>query len=305
MKSPLEGWHDKAGVRVDPRRVLSVEVADGRTLFPEKLIPYLAHPHLRSLDPDRHRRVVARHLYQYLQFTTHFETRVVNRATERIANGTIGLDLEPSVRLDAYKIYCDEAYHALYSYDVVAQIEGVTGIEVPEYDFTPFLNRLDDVGRHAMPGEILLVQLLQVVVFETLVTALLKDIPNDPQVVDVVRETVRDHAEDEGRHHIYFSRFFKELWTGLDSGMRRKTAYCLPELIHRSLAPDLAPVRRSLELTCLAREEIDAILADSYPAAQVSEGIKRSARHTIRLFESVGVLDVPGAREVFEGAGLR
>jgi hypothetical protein len=305
MKSPLEGWHDKAGVRVDPRRVLSTEVADGRTLFPEKLIPYLAHPYMRSLDSDEHRRVVARHLYQYLQFTTHFETRVVNRATERIANGATGLDLDPSVRLDAYKIYCDEAYHALYSYDVVAQVEAVTRIKVPEYDFTPFLNRLDDVGRQAMPGETLLVQLLQVVVFETLVTALLKDIPSDPQVVDVVRETVRDHAEDEGRHHIYFSRFFRELWTDLDTGMRRKTAHCLPELIHRSLAPELAPVRRSLELTSLAREEIDSVLADSYPAARVSAGIRSSARHSIRLFESVGVLDVPGAREAFEGAGLR
>jgi hypothetical protein len=305
MKSPLEGWHDKAGVRVDPRRVLGAEVADGRTLFPEKLIPYLAHPHMRSLDPDEHRRVVARHLYQYLQFTTHFETRVVNRATERIANGTTGLDLDPSVRLDAYKIYCDEAYHALYSYDVVAQVEEATRIEVPDYDFTPFLNRLDDVGRHAMPEETLLVQLLQVVVFETLVTALLKDIPNDPRVVDVVRETVRDHAEDEGRHHIYFSRFFKELWTDLGTGMRRKTAHCLPELIHRSLAPDLAPVRRSLELTSLAREEIDAVLADCYPAARVSAGIRTSARHSIRLFESVGVLDIPGAREAFECAGLR
>src|SRR2546421_9092250 len=177
MKSPLDGWYEKAGVRTDPRRVIGDELEAGMTLFPEKLIPYLDHPLVRALEPRHRFGLVARHLYQYMLFTMHFETSVVNRAAVRIADGTSGLHLPSPVRLDAYKIYCDEAYHALYSLDVVEQVRDATGIETPDYDFTPFLGRLDGIGAEVLPGEPVLVQLLQVVVFETLVTSILKDVP--------------------------------------------------------------------------------------------------------------------------------
>jgi hypothetical protein len=85
-----------------------------------------------------------------------------------------------------------------------------------------------------------------VVVFETLVTSILKDIPKDPSVVGTVREIVRDHAEDEGRHHAYFAAFFKELCQGTRPELRVRAARCLPELVSRSLTPDLVPVRGSL-----------------------------------------------------------
>ncbi|MEU9210513.1 diiron oxygenase [Streptomyces sp. NPDC048415] len=101
------------------------------------------------------------------------------------------------------------------------------------------------MGAEVLPGEPVLVQLLQVVVFETLVTSILKDIPKDPSVVGTVREIVRDHAEDEGRHHAYFAAFFKELCQGTPA-LRVRAARCLPELVSRSLTPDLVPVRGSL-----------------------------------------------------------
>ncbi|MEV7003121.1 diiron oxygenase [Streptomyces sp. NPDC093982] len=304
MKSPLDGWYEKAGVRTDPRRVIGDELDAGRTLFPEKLIPYLDHPLVQDLEPGRRFGLVARHLYQYMQFTMHFETSVVNRAAARIADGTSGLDLPSSVRLDAYKIYCDEAYHALYSLDVVEQVSDATGIETPDYDFTPFLGRLDGIGADVMPGEPVLVQLLQVVVFETLVTSILKDIPKDPLVVGTIREVVRDHAEDEGRHHAYFAAFFKELWHGMSPALRERAARCLPELVSRSLTPDLVPVRASLTAAGLGEAAVGEVLADCYATDQLRLGVRASARHTFQLFESAGVLDVPGARDAFMAAGL-
>ncbi|MFF8789083.1 diiron oxygenase [Streptomyces sp. NPDC015125] len=304
MKSPLNQWYEKAGVRRDPRRVIGEDLESGKTLFPEAMIPYVDHPLVRALGPDERFRIVARHLYQYLHFTMHFETSVVNRATERIANGTSGLGVTTGMRLDAYKIYCDEAYHALYSLDIIEQVRGATDIDVPAYDFTPFLGQLDGIGEQVMPGEPLLTQLLQVVVFETLVTSILKDVPKDPRVVTTVRDVVRDHAEDEGRHHAYFSGFFKELWTDLDPGLRERSARCLPELVLRSLAPDLAPVRNSLRLAGLDKEGVEQVVADAYAPGQVREQIRNSARHPVRLFESVGVLEMPGAGDAFAAAGL-
>ena len=304
MKSPFDGWYEKAGVRTDPRRVIRDEMATGRTLFPEALIPYLHHPLVRELEPDRRFGLVARHFYQYMQFTMHFETSVVNRAAARIADGTSGLRLPGAARLDAYRIYCDEAYHALYSLDIVEQVRDATAIDVPAYDFVPFLGRLDGIGEEVLPGEPVLVQLLQVVVFETLVTSILKDVPKDPSVIDTIREVVRDHAEDEGRHHAYFAAFFRELWQGMSPALRERAARCLPELVGRSLTPDLVPVRASLRAAGLGEAAVREIVADCHAPGLLRENVRNSARHTFHLFESVGVMDVPGARDAFTTAGL-
>ncbi|KPI00269.1 P-aminobenzoate N-oxygenase AurF [Actinobacteria bacterium OK074] len=304
MRTPMNGWYEKAGVRTDPRRVIGDEIEAGGTLFPEALIPYLHHPLVDALEPDRRLGLVARHFYQYMHFTMHFETSVVNRATARIADGTSGLRLPDETRLDAYRIYCDEAYHALYSLDIVQQVRGATGIDAPAYDFAPFLGRLDSIGDEVLPGEPVLVQLLQVVVFETLVTSILKDVPKDLSVIGTIREVVRDHAEDEGRHHAYFAAFFKELWQGMSPVLRERAARCLPELVSRSLTPELVPVRASLRAAGLDEAAVREIVADCHPPDRVRENIRSSARHTFHLFESVGVMDVPGARDAFISAGL-
>lgn len=88
--TPMADWHRRAGVRVDPRRVLHEDLDRAKAFFPERLIPYLDHEIVRALPPDTVRGLVIHHLYQYLQFTTSFEMRVVNRAAERIATSRLG-----------------------------------------------------------------------------------------------------------------------------------------------------------------------------------------------------------------------
>jgi P-aminobenzoate N-oxygenase AurF len=299
-----DDWYASAGVRSGPRRLLREELRDGQLPFPPHLVPYWDHPLVGALPRRRREELLARHLFQYLEFTAHFETRVVNRATERIAGGRSGVAAARSVRLDAYRIYCDEAYHSLYSLDVVDQIATASGTEPPPYDFEPFLRRLDAAGERLLPGEAALAQLLQVVVFETLITAVLRDIPADRRVLTLVRDTVRDHAQDEGRHHVFFSRFFGELWAQQDTSVRVRAARCLPELIRRSLLPHLEPLHRSLTAAGLTAAKAREVLRDSYPDDRVSRHIRDTARHSVRLFESGGVFDVPGGRDAFAAARL-
>ncbi|MGW0467802.1 diiron oxygenase [Streptomyces sp. NPDC003027] len=299
-----DDWYESAGVRAGPRRLLREEVHSGLLFFPPHLVPYWDHPLVGALPPHRKDELLARHLYQYLEFTSRFETRVVNRATEQIAEGHSGVDAARSVRLQAYRIYCDEAYHSLYSLDVVDQIATACGTAPLPYDFQPFLRRLDAAGEQLMPQEPGLAQMLQVVVFETLVTALLKDIPRDGRVLSLVRDTVRDHAKDEGRHHVFFSHFFGELWKQQDTTVRVRAARCLPELVRRSLLPYLEPLRRSLVAAGLTATQAQEVLYDSYPDDRVDAGIRDTARHSLRLFEDNGVLDVPGARDAFAAARL-
>ncbi|MEV4438841.1 diiron oxygenase [Streptomyces sp. NPDC049577] len=297
-------WYERAGVRGGPRRLLGDELRDGQLFFPPALVPYLDHPRVRALPGPGREALLARHLYHYLEFTAQFETRVVNRATERIAGGRSGLDLATATRLDAYRIYCDEGYHSLYSLDVVDQVSRASGITPLPYDFRPFLDRLDAVGREALPDEPLLAQLLQVVVFEMLITAILNDVPKDPRVLTLVRDVVRDHARDEGWHHAFFARFFRELWHGLTGPQRGRVARCLPGLIRSSLLPDRAPVRAALAAAGLGPTAVAEVVHDAYPRDRVDRGIRDAARHAVRLFEETGVLDVPGGRRAFETAEL-
>ncbi len=297
-------WYERAGVRSGPRRHLQDELEAGQLYFPPALLPYAGHPVVRDLPGDARRAVFAQHLFQYLNFTAQFETHVVNRATERIAGGRSGVEVGAETRLDAYRIYCDEGYHALYSFDVIQQVSVASGVTPVPYDFTNFRNRLDAVGHQALSGEPALAQLLQVVVFETLVTAILNDLPKDRRVLTVVRDIVRDHARDEGWHHVFFSRFFRDLWAQLPTSLRTRVTRCLPELIRSSLLPDLRPVRAALVAAGLPQRAAEEVVRDSYPRAEVEAGIRKAARHSVRLFEETGVLQVAGGRESFHAAGL-
>ncbi|WFE36549.1 diiron oxygenase [Micromonospora sp. WMMD975] len=301
---PMRDWFDRAGVRVDPRRVLTDELDGGKVLFPARLIPYLGHRLVDRLDDEARAALVARHTYHYFAFTAHFETRVVNRATEMLANGRADVPLRRDVRFDAYKIYCDEAYHALYSFDVVRQLESASRVAALPYDFTPFLNRLDGISSDVMPRRGTLPQLLQVVVFETLVTTLLAELPNDPDLVGLVRETVRDHARDEGRHHAFFAHLFRELWAGLDPAARRETARCLPRLIGHSLRPDLRPARANLAAAGLTPAQVEEVVRDVYHPDSVRRGAHEQAVQSVKLFRSCGVLDLPEGLDAFHEEGL-
>ncbi|MDT3397229.1 diiron oxygenase [Streptomyces sp. B1866] len=300
---PLDRWYEAAGVRSGVRRRFHEETEQGRVFFPAALVPYLAHEGLRGLPPERVRELTIRHLYQFLLSTAHLETRVVNSGAERIANGRAGVDLPFADRIDAYKVYCDEGYHSLYSLDLADQIAAVTRVPVPDWDYGGFVARLAEAGRALLPGEPVLAQLLQVVVFETLITAVLNELPNDTTVVTAVRDVTRDHARDEGQHHRFFSAFFHRLWAGLDTSLRARVAHALPPMVHACLTWDTAPVRSSLLLAGVAEPTADAVLRDCYGAAAVQR-VHDMGRATVHMCESAGVLDVPGAREAFASHGL-
>ena len=296
MSAPFERWYDTAGVRAGARRMFADETDDGKVFYPRHLVPYLAHEALADLTDEQRRELTIRHLYQFLLSTTHLETRIVNTTAELIANNRSGLDLPSRMRLDAFKVYCDEGYHALYSLDLADQIAAATGVAIPPWDFGGFVDRLEETGRRLLPDEPALVPLLQTVVFETLITAVLNEIPNDPTVMTVVRELTRDHAKDEGHHHRFFARFFHELWADLDPRLRTPVAHTLPALVQACLTWDTEPIRASLLMSGVDGRTAAAVVADTYSRAGSNATVCRA---TVRTFSSAGVLDVPGAEEAF------
>jgi hypothetical protein len=299
----LASWYDKAGVRTRPRRMAPDDEEILKSFFPKHLVPHVNHPLVEEQEESLKRYLSAQHLYQWLNFTARFEVSVVCRATQQIAYNNCGVEMSNKARLDAYKILVDENYHALYSFDTVDQLEERSGIEALEYDFRPFLRHLDALGDQ-YPQHRRLVQFLQVVVFETLVTSLLNDVPKDQTVITVVRDVVRDHATDERRHHAYFSEFFKQLWGQLEAGDRLIASHLLPDVIVRSLQPATRSAHAALGRVGFPPNVVSSIIEESYDQASVSTAIRSASKETIRLFENRGVLDVPGARERFAESGL-
>lgn len=296
MNNPFDQWYDTAGVRSGIRRMFADETDAGKVFYPQHLVPYLAHEALADLSESQRRVMTIRHLYQFLMSTTHLETRIVNTTAELIANNRAGLDLPNTMRMDALKVYCDEGYHALYSLDLADQIAAATGVAIPPWDYGRIVDWLEETGRRLLPDEPALVPLLQTVVFETLITAVLNEIPNDPSVITVVRDLTRDHAKDEGHHHRFFAQFFHELWANLDHRLREPVAHTLPALVQACLTWDVEPVRASLLMSGVDSATAATIVADVYAETGSNTDICRA---TVRTFRSAGVFDVPGAEEAF------
>jgi P-aminobenzoate N-oxygenase AurF len=221
---------------------------------------------------------------------------VVNRTAELIANNRSGLDLPMPARLNAFKVYCDEGYHSLYSLDLADQVAAATGIPIPDWDYGGYVDRLSAAGTALLPDAPALAPLLQVIVFETLITAVLNEIPNDATVVTAVREITRDHARDEGHHHRFFAALFHELWRQVDPRLRGPVALALPGLIRTCLTWDTGPVADSLALEGLPAGDI---VRDCYGGDAGADRIADICRATVRVYQSAGVFEIPGATEAF------
>lgn len=299
----FDDWYEKSGVRSQERRRFDVSLK-GYLPFSAAIVPEVHHPAVLALDPAARARILTHHLYRYLRYTVHLETRVVNRALTRLATQDVAMPLTSRVREDALKILVDEGFHALASMDMLRQVASATGVTPLPYDFDPILDRLEVPLANPPAGYDSLRHLLQASIFETMVTSILDDLPADPSVHPTIRELTADHASDERHHHAFFARFFPELWTALDPATRRVAARDLPGLVNACLAPDLATIRAALADAGLPPDTVDEVVHDCYAPETVASTTRTTARHTLRLMRTTGVLDSAEGRDAFALAGL-
>ncbi len=303
-RSPFRNWHERAAVRSAPRHTLGEE-DEGYHYFSPDLVPIARHHLVQELDDRTLEGVLIQHLYRYLDFTAKLESLVVNRTALAIANGSIGFGLPEEMRFDAYKIYCDEAYHTLFSADLARQVERRTGVapRLPEQPY--FLTRLARLLESLPPSERLLARTLFVVVSETLISASLAEVPSSDDVVGAVSRTVRDHAGDEGRHHAYFAMFLTHLWGRLSRPERRSAGRIVPSLIAAFLQPDVPAMHSELVTYGLSEDDARHVVAETYTPQVLSAHMSAMSRQTIRYFESLEAFDDARAREQLHAYGIR
>ncbi|MGW4272671.1 diiron oxygenase [Streptomyces sp. SID10815] len=271
--------------------------------FPPELVPAVSHPLVRELGPEGVRHILVQRLYQYLHFTTELESVAVLPVTLSLSRGQDDLRLAPAMRQDAFKITTDEAWHAQFSHDLMAQVAAETGVPL-QLGESSFIRRLEGI-RADMEADLRAIQsLVFCIVSETLISAILSDLPQDRRLPRAVRELVRDHSEDEGKHHAYFRSVLSHFWHSLSAGQRRQLGPWLPELVFTFLEPDYRAIAGSLLAAGLTGAQAEAVLAESYPAASVRASVAEASRTTVRYFAEVGALDDPGTLEAFHAAGL-
>ncbi len=301
-RSAFNTWHERASVRSAARRSLDDDPTDVRMFSPD-LVPVARHRLVQQLPEPLFDAVLTQHLYRYLDFTTKLEVLVVNRTALGIALGTIGVAVPEQMRHDAFKIYCDEAYHALFSNDMRMQVQHRTGVKplLPEKPY--FMTRLRHLQQQK-PEQRDLLEILFVIVSETLISATLANAPDDPTVAGAVRQMIDDHAIDEGRHHAYFAHFLTHLWASLPRNLRIQAALAVPDLILAFLAPDRPAIHAELRQHGMRNDDAHQVISEVFGDDTVTSYARATARQTIRHFTQLGALELPGVAEQFHDRGL-
>lgn len=288
--SPFDSWYERSSVRSAPQRLLS-RLDAAESMFARALTPLLrSEAFLTSVD-GAGRLATIQQALRYLRGTALLETRVVNDVVLNVAENGMGLHLPASMRLDAYRIYTDEAYHAQFSVELASQIVDVTGVKAVESGAPTFYSSLLALEARTDPDYRRLLRLLFVVCSETLITGSLSVASTDPAVSGPVRQALRDHASDEGRHHTYFSALLRLLWEQLDFPARRFSAWVIPELISIFCMPDFRSISAELATYGIDADDASSIVDDVFPAELLQANATTSARHLLKLLADLGISD--------------
>ncbi len=302
--SAFDSWYESSSIRVKPHRTIQKDQLEGKVFFPPDLFPVVSHPLVQKRGEAFVEKLLVHRLYSYLDFTEVLEHQIVNPVVSRIAHDQTGMEISEERRLDAYKIYIDEGYHALFSVDMKRQVEKATGITSLYLGTPNFLKRLNYIQSSVDSNLREIIKLFWTIISETLITSILTDVPKNKNVVTPVREIILDHARDESRHHAYFASLLSILWFQLKPKDRSIIGSVLPEVIFAFLEPDITAIKYYLEVLGLENKEIETLVEESYPQTRLMLGIKKGASATLKCLENSGIFEEAYTAEGFRKSGL-
>lgn len=302
---PFELWYKRAVLCRKGRLLLDPEELKTKHLWVPEVVPAAFHADVQKLGPEVARTLEVEHFYRFHQFTEKLEHIAVNPVVVRIAHNRRGPTAVPRPMCDEAKTICaDEDLHVVKSADQIAQVVVATGIHQIEDETPMFLKRLWELQARMPEHQRHLIELMFVVVSETLITHTFSDLPKDDRLVTFVRQSIREHGEDEGRHAAFFSKFFEMVWPRLAAQDRAALGPILPDLIFFFCEADYPSVTAGLERCGVSPAHAETIVKDCYPQDKVIATAKKSSIAGVQLFKRCGVLDDPKAAAAFHLKGL-
>jgi hypothetical protein len=298
---PFADWHGKASVRRAPRREIRREEAS-LDLFPRDLVPYIEHPIIRRGFAERIPELLAYAAYRYLTFTINLETQVVNETNLSLMRNDAPMLLNPASCLDAHRLYCDEAFHALISADLMKQAIEVSGIAPVEAPPPCFLARLDEVARQTGGGR--MSRFVFTSVSEMLITGTLNQVRRGDATPEAVRAVMMDHAADEARHHVFFRHLLTSLLQSIGRDAAIRVAASIPASIRIFTQPDVAAIECELVQVGVGRDTARQICFETFRDEDVMSQAADSARGIVELVRRLELLREPRVFDAFAASRL-
>lgn len=296
--SQFDNWDEQSWTRYKPRRNQPFE--PDKYFFSKQLSPLLQHPVVSQSSDEVVRKLLVYDLFRYLDFTKSLEMGPVNQVCGWLAGPNFLPWLPQQMKDDALRIYVDEAGHAEMSNTLIRDVVNYTRLRPLNIPLR-FLDALHQI-KTAWPSQYsVALQLMSVIVSETLITGSLRVLPKDIMVQQRVRLIASDHASDEGRHHSYFKQLFSIIWQRIPFFFRVIIVKALPDMIRAFLAPDAVGLKAALDVTNYDFGiPNDAIIDELMQMEVFGRWMAHSAQPIMKMLESHGVFEIDGTSELFD-----
>lgn len=283
-RSSFDKWDTRASVRNAPRRLDQMDAA----MFPERFVPVLKHPQTKEL-PESARTLLRRAaLFRFMNFTHKLEMLVVNTVTANIALGRYDADFSDPIRLDAHRIYVDEAYHALFSFEYMQNMPKQEHERAAFAETMPaFVTRANAITAACDPADRALIELLAVIISEMLITTTLRDSAREQGMDPAAAVLIQDHARDEARHHAFYKNVLLHLWPRLCDRRRSLVIDSVYPLLTAYTAPDIEAMLAELLAAGVPENKAQSVLAETYDENSVSEYARTCGAGIVQIFEEL------------------
>ncbi len=300
----LKDWYSSSSIRTNSRSIIDIREIHCKQFFPYNELPLLIHPLLQDRDEDFKRLISIHRLYSYLDFTDILEHEVVNQALRTLIHNNEKFCISNEMKLNARKIYVDEAYHSLFSADLKSQVSKLTQVDPLDTYRPVFIRKLESLISTYSSELRETIIIFFAFVSETLISSVLSEIPNNTEVITAIRSSVSDHARDEKTHHLYFSELLPVLWSQLNTMEQEIIGSLFPQFILFFLLPDQVALIRYLTQMKISIKDSETIIQDTYSLDKVLPKIKMYSKATIYHLKKNGILGIQKVHQSFCESGL-
>jgi hypothetical protein len=303
-------WDQFAAVRTKPNTYRTTEegfdqaLRDKRWFIPAGT-PILTHPLLKNIEQPQEQYLLGRFLLQFLEYGTVLEHEFVNTTLAELALGEAGIPLPDQMRVDAFKIYTDEAYHACFNLEATQQIRNYIGLSMS--DAWPLKNSRVVGLRKLIPQgkskESFLIRFGIAAISETVAAKELSQTMKGI-VIDPIYDLFVDHAEDEKKHCMYFSTLIEVVWNYLSPDEKKFLGMNFPKILKAFVDINTIALFDALNKIGIDQESAGIIIKDSYPLDFTIQRALSVAAVTFRIFDRLGVFNIPEVKEAFISEGF-
>jgi hypothetical protein len=303
-RSRFHDWDARSAVRAKPLPNCTARETASSLYFTPELVPAANHPLVLARGEEAVRQLLVFHLLGHLEFTDILENEVVTPVAYMIARRQVGLAIPATMLVDARRIVVDETHHALMAASLIQDIAATSGVPALPAGRPSFLVELEEIKAAHDRDLAPLLMLFFAIVSETLITRTLTRIPDDERVVTGVRTFLKDHLDDEARHHVFFSDLLARCWPQLKPSQRAVVGPLLPRFITMFLRPDPAEVGTWLRLLGLPQCMVGRVVDEAYSSVRTASVIRSNAQSTLRQMRRAGVFEDARTADAFGNAGL-